>query len=276
MESKLYPKRNSISDLDNALSDKLLKIKDEIIADIKKYVDGALNELTATLLTHVEHVENQVECEKETTKKLIDKVSKLEETCNQLKNENMKMKKNWKEDIASLEDKIEDQTNRQLRKTLIFTNLSEVEGEDDDRYKKTTEILANKISEVSKGNISKEKALDAIERAHTGRPKRYRNCPKPVYAAITDWRVSEQIKQYFLSKNNSSGVYCDQMYGTMTTWRRQQALKKRKELKANGEIVKGYISFPAKLMVLKPGRKEYSLHEDFSKMEVTFDKKMSN
>ena len=54
----------------------------------------------------------------------------------------------------------------------------------------------------------------------------------------------------------------------MTTRRRNMALAERKRLKEAGELVSGYVAFPAKLMVKKHGDKEYKLHTDFSRSKV--------
>ena len=121
--------------------------------------------------------------------------------------------------------------------------------------------------------MTEKKAAESIERAHRGKRKRNNEGgPRPIYAAIDDWRHSEAIKGFFLNRQNDSGVYCDQMYGPRTTWRRSQALKVRKSLKENRTIIKGYVAFPARLMVMKRGDTKYSLWKDFSKESVIFDK----
>ena len=265
--------RSSVSELDSIITEKFSIIKDEIVSEIRNYIDKNLNELSATMLTHIEDVEQEVKNEKMKTNKLIDKVERLEETCRLLKVQNEKMKTDLEKEDYSLAERLEDKTNPQLRKTLIFTNVAEEDGEDVDKYKKTSQIIAKKIKEVSNGAMTEEAALQAIKRCHRGHKKKFGSGPRPIYAAVTDWRLSEKIKEYFLSRSNSSGVYVDQMYGPRTTMRRQQALKLRKELKSSGRIVKGYVAFPARLMVLKPGQKEYELFEDFSKNKLIFDNK---
>ena len=59
------------------------------------------------------------------------------------------------------------------------------------------------------------------------------------------------------------------MYGKITTARRNLALKLRKELKEKGQIVSGYIVFPAKLLVKKnTNDKQWHVQKDFSKEQV--------
>ena len=56
----------------------------------------------------------------------------------------------------------------------------------------------------------------------------------------------------------------------MTSFRRNAALLKRKELKEAGEIISGYLKYPARLMIKKPGTSRdqpYEQYEDFSKLE---------
>ena len=61
----------------------------------------------------------------------------------------------------------------------------------------------------------------------------------------------------------------DNHYGADTNWRRNKALLKRKELKDNKSIVKGFVKFPARLMVMYTDEDEdYTMHEDFSNIEV--------
>ena len=107
-----------------------------------------------------------------------------------------------------------------------------------------------------------------IERAHRSKSKNNFQGPRFIYASIDDWRNSEYIKEIFANRNSTlKNVYCEQKYGPLTSWRRSQAMKKRRELLDNKLIEKGYVNFPAILMVLKPGNKIYELEMDYSKIE---------
>ena len=121
--------------------------------------------------------------------------------------------------------------------------------------------------------MTKEAAANSMERAHRGKARRNSTGrTRPIYAAIDDWRSSEKIKDYFNHKRNTSGIYCQQMYGPRTTWRRNQALAMRKQLKESGDISQGYVAFPARLMTRKRIDTKYILHKDFSNVPVIFDK----
>ena len=62
------------------------------------------------------------------------------------------------------------------------------------------------------------------------------------------------------------------MYGPLTSKRWNMAFELRKELKAKGDIISGYVQFPAKLMVNYPGninrfgKKVYQEHSNFSSL----------
>ena len=77
------------------------------------------------------------------------------------------------------------------------------------------------------------------------------------------------MKQLAFKHGSSSNIFIDQHYGPDTTWRRNQALACRKELKAAGSIVSGYVQYPANLMVKYSVQdQKYVLNKDFSKLEV--------
>ena len=63
-------------------------------------------------------------------------------------------------------------------------------------------------------------------------------------------------------------IRADYKYGPLTTKRRSEALKVRKELKEKNIITKGFIKYPARLFVIYTGESQYKSYQDFSKMEV--------
>ena len=77
----------------------------------------------------------------------------------------------------------------------------------------------------------------------------------------------EKVKE----KRGNTSVYFEPQYGPHTNWRRNQALAYRKELKQKGEIVGGYVDFPAVLMGLQPGTDNYLKIKDFSNIPVELD-----
>lgn len=193
--------------------------------------------------------------------------------------------------VKITEEKVEDRTNRQLRKTLIFKGISEdpddeqLHNNSNNSHKKDTETwndterkLAKAIAEITGSEVANCKRW--IERCHRAAPRktkdgRQRPGPRPIFAAFYDWKDSEYVKDEFLKNNIShkaSRIYAEQKYGPLTSNRRNQALVIRKQLKAAGTIQSGYVTYAAKLMVKGPGEgTKYYLYKDFSKEEVNFE-----
>ena len=75
----------------------------------------------------------------------------------------------------------------------------------------------------------------------------------------------------------NSRVYVEQRYGPDTTWRRNNALALRKDLKAQGAVTSGFIAYPAKLMVKYNAQdRQYTMHQDFSNTEVPVQTRTDN
>ena len=159
------------------------------------------------------------------------------------------------------------------------------EEERDASYKETKDLLAKLISTHCPG-ISYQYALSQIKRAHRERKRNSEEVHLPsregkrlIYAALHDWDlcqlIIETLKQKCIAERDFN-ISADQKYGPLTTKRRQMAFLLRKQLKANGVIVSGYIDFPAKLMVNMPGdftgdgKKLYKLYKNFSREPVEF------
>lgn len=181
--------------------------------------------------------------------------------------------------IRNLEHKLEDSTNRHLRKTLVIKGVKELDNE---TWEMTESVLAKTISKATDGETDESDAARMIERAHRSRPNRQKKGHRDIFVKMYDWKDCEYLKQMFAKKNikdKSFKTYCEQKYGPLTTARRNEALKARKTLKAEGEIARGFIAFPAKLMVKLPGdsrESKYRLHKDFSDMEIALASQSSD
>ena len=129
--------------------------------------------------------------------------------------------------MKELEERLEERTNRQLRKILVFRNVPEVE--EDKKWSTTKALLASKISQVL-DDVDENEAMQMIDRCHRGgkkpsdgeeRPSR----PRPIYAAMLYWEDCERLTRE--ARSSSVGFYIDYKYGPRTTVRRNEALKKR-------------------------------------------------
>ena len=296
-DRKTYPRRSGTASDDSSytadsLDDKFIRFKADILDEFRdilttQHIPKSLDEESYGQLKEV--IKNSVE-EAITTfsQKYDERLHKLEKMLTNVVESSVKQAEEMEHKTLSLtkenealrlkvdclEEEIEERTNRSLRKTLIFKNIPQNGKE---TWDEPTEKVAEAIHKASKGDISFDEAHDMLERCHRGKPRRAGgNAPKyppPVYAAIDDWRNSERIKDCFFNRPANFDVFVDQKYGKRTTWRRNQALKKRKDLKAKGDIVSGYVKYPAVLMVKKRHGLKYEEFDNFSKMPVVFEER---
>ena len=183
--------------------------------------------------------------------------------------------------VEQLVENVEDRTNRQLRETLIFKNIPEEEGDEDDAYTETKKLLATVISNHVDG-VTYQEAFNQIKRAHRERKRDddadfTRTGKRFIFAAIHSWDLCQTIIDTFREKcirDRTFKISADQKYGPITTRRRSLAFDLRRELVENGTITSGYVKFPARLMVNYPGetghrnKKIYKMHTNFSKTKI--------
>ena len=171
------------------------------------------------------------------------------------------------EEIEALSERVEERTNRQLRQTLIFKGIPE---KDEKTWADTKCVLAQTIA--SSVGTTENNAYQVLNRVHRGRPNPQKGNQRDIYANIHNWEHCEKLVEDFRKLNISghSNIRCEFKYGPRTTWRRNEALTRRKELKAAGTIMSGYVAYPARLMIKRPGAKKgdkYVQLEDFSKVK---------
>ena len=172
----------------------------------------------------------------------------------------------------NIEETIESRTNRQCRKSLVFKGIPEQANE---TWESTENLLAKEISSCRQ--ISLSDARDLLERVHRGHPSNDAtdNRPRPIFAALYDWKECELTKEAFRKRNINDGgsIYCEQKFGPLTTARRNLAMKLRKRLMQEGSISRGFVRFPEQLMVRTEAGSRYRLQEDFSKVKISFKRK---
>ena len=182
--------------------------------------------------------------------------------------------------IKLIEERIEERTNRQLRKTLVFRGIPEKSSEgaepgQPETWAETEAILAKEIAKHCE--LPEDVASGLVERAHRSAPNpRYKGTgPRPIFAALYDWKKSELCKEKFKEKNiaKAFSITCDQKCGPLTQMRRNLAMQERKSLKESNAIIAGYVSFPARLMVKEKKDGKYFCIKDFSKVPVELGKR---
>ena len=218
------------------------------------------------------HLENS---DDRTTKKFAELEKRIEELEGKLR-----ALEDVPKEIKQLGEDLESRTNRQLRETLVFHNIPENAGGEE--YSDTKKLLATTISQHC-DDISYDEAFSQIKRAHRESDHRKnedgvhdREGRRIIYAAFHSWDMCQTVIETFREKcirDRDFKIAAEQKYGPKTNKRRKLAFQMRKQLKENGDIVSGFVAFPAKLMVNKPGdmngnKKVYRLHTNFSRYDV--------
>ena len=277
----------TISHFEKLLNDQQKKTE----ACIKKTIKSELTSLTQEIV--------RLQSELEAVSSVANNALKLSEslkkdvTLLQEENANMRAKlQNVIKEQVNIQEVVEENKNRQLRKTLIFKGIPEQKFPDQsntnsngsqrmnpESWDDTASILATTMSETLDTTVEEARAM--VERCHRGAPNpRYKgNAPRPIFAAFVDWRDSERVKVAFRKHNLNTrntdkiAVYVEQKVGPRTTIRRNIAMKERKRLISTESIFNGYVSHPARLMV-KDSRAvgaKYHLYRDYSKEPVNFE-----
>ena len=258
------------------LSEHLKVQKEELIKEFKKEIN-ALAVKVETIKKTADDALTLAKQNEENIKRIDAEVKLLTTQYGTLKtdNDNLKTSSDAKDlTIKSLESKLEDSTNRHMRKTLVIKGVKELDNE---TWKMTESVLAKTISQATDGDVEESEAANMIERAHRSKPNRQKKGRRDIFVKFYSWKDSEYVKEQFARKNikdRKFKTYCEQKYGPLTTARRNEALKARKELKSSGEITRGFVAFPAKLMVKLPDDSrdaKYRVHKDYSNIEISQD-----
>lgn len=174
--------------------------------------------------------------------------------------------------INDLEMQLEDQTNRNMRSTLILKNVPGKETSWGD----TSATVANLLHSFDKAESAATILDDWIERAHRIKPNpQHQNDPNPtkrdgplnIAVRFSLWKYSEKAKQILIKRNNdpkfTNNIFVDQLQSKKLTTRTNKAKLHRKNLKTDHPDWKMFVAHPANLMCKKPGEERYKLLEEF-------------
>jgi len=263
---------------------------EKILADNRKenekIIKDTIQNEFASMKQELTRLQSELECVTGVADNALKLSEQLKKDFTKLQDDNVNLKTRLQNSISDqqqLLEVVEDNKNRQLRKTLVFKGIPEQKFQSvnagstsnadsaplrSENWDDTATILAKSMSETL--NTSEAEARQMVERCHRGapNPNYHGSAPRPIFAAFIDWRDSERTKDAFRKAKN--GVFADQKVGPRTTKRRDMALKERKRLIEQSIIYNGYVAHPARLMVkdtLVRGAK-YKMFKDFSKEPV--------
>ena len=251
--------------------------------NIKKYIDKQCDSLNALVQTNVQSITavkadvfqntNDITDIKKDLGNLLERVHYLEEdnkTLSNLVQEQNKELETKTMQIATLQYRLEDQTNRGCRKTLIVKGVPEQNKES---WKDTKTTLVETLVDICKLD-NKPSFYDCIERVHRGKPpkpdskKKYRD----IHVLFRNWNDAQLVLRKFIKHGRGHGVFVEQHYGPDTTTRRNLAMIERRTLLNAGTITNGYVQYPAKLVVKHHKEDEdFVLHKDYSNVDVQLE-----
>ena len=140
---------------------------------------------------------------------------------------------------SKLDDIVDDQTNRSLRKTLIFRGIKEQHNES---WAQTARQLAKLLSDINH-EVNINDVLQDIDRAHQpAGNKRDNDICRPIFVQFTTWKNAQYYMDSLirhnkqLKRNNQdTTVFVDQMYSQKLTSRRKSVAKLRMDMKDGGD-----------------------------------------
>ena len=157
---------------------------------------------------------------------------------------------------------LDDAINRSMRGNLVFHNVPE---EKDENPEATKALLANILADHF--NKDQNDVMYDIVRAHRSAAKPDSNKCRPIFVKFAREDVAEGINIDLSRRENKtkSGVYfkCTKQYIKALQDRRNDALVKRRELLDDNSIIKGFVEYPAKLIVMFAGQSKYSKHSEY-------------
>ena len=170
--------------------------------------------------------------------------------------------------MSTLRYRLEDQTNRNCRRTLIVKGLPEDPKEK--TWQETKHKVVETLSDLCRVE-NKQQMSKCIERVHRGKPldQDSKKTHRDVHLLFFDWNDSQMILRNFLKYGRGKGIYIEQRYGPDTTARGNLAMKERRTLLDSKTIAQGFVQFPARLMVkYTDDDKDFVNKQDFSHMDV--------
>ena len=169
---------------DTVITKALLK---ELFEKNYKKIVNEFNKTIESLKSQLDEVESRATNAEKKIKLLETENQKLKEALNSTSN----TANTNANAINALEERIEDRTNRQLRKTMVFRGVPE--ENDNETWDDTKSLLAAEIAKVL--NYEESEAVEMLERVHRAAPNpHYKgSAPRPIFSAFNYWRTQWKL-----------------------------------------------------------------------------------
>ena len=182
-------------------------------------------------------------------------ITALSARVDDLTNENIEKAK----EIQKLTEDMDDLRNRNMRNNLVLKGFPESTG---DEKENTREIVVAHLAEL--GGQDYDEVDNIVDRCHRGgRKDKNNNKPRNIYMNLCASRYVDFYIDAAWRKNKNTPIRHERQYTASVNERRNAAMLERKRLKEAGEIIAGYLEYPAKLMVKKAGETKYTLKDTF-------------
>ena len=164
---------------------------------------------------------------KENYKALQSQVDAFQTNFEAIQKNNQNINDDLLKKCEALTKDLDDQTNRNMRNTLVFYGIRESTEED---WDKTSKTLATYLSKLTRNKKLNQITYD-IDRAHrsANNPDK-KDEPRPIFAKFTTWKNAQFYKSLIINNNKSlktknkhSTVFVDQLYSKTVSKRRKQA-----------------------------------------------------
>ena len=176
--------------------------------------------------------------------------------------------------LNKLEDENDDLRNRSMRSTLIFRGIPE--EEQNYSWENVTKHFVNTL--VKKLRLDYYELDLQINRAHRTPANESESVCRPIFAQFVNWRYADDVRRRLIKLHaaKQSNISVTQMFTKRLTTRRNEALKRRKELLEEDPTLQIYREYPAKLMGKKRNTKgKYRVIEIFEEVFLLLRKSIS-
>ena len=265
-----------------------VQTKEQHFKDLKETMDKVTESITALeikMMNNHKELMNEIEAVERKTDEALQLTKKNEAEINEISNHQVQIKKKLtselnltlKNEIEKLNIKkleaqvkgtlidLEDLRNQSMRSTLVFKNIIE---EHHETWEDTCKTLSHFI--VSELNMlySYDDIDLLISRAHRGaenqedleeHQRKNHKSPRPIFAQFTNWRVAEEIRKkiVMLNAKKQAKVEVNQMYSKDLTIRRNNSLKRRRQLLNNADNnLQIKLIYPATLTSRRKGSRD--------------------
>ena len=267
------------------MANELESLFDKLSKDLTTKIEAKYDELTVTFTSKISAIDKTltnfrqyVGSEITKTKDRLDNLEQLipegldlvtlqnEVTALKYRTEQLEAKLNTQENVnESISKLLDDQVNRNLRKTLIFRGI---QGNYNESWSKTSNKLAKFLSDIDQNHLRFGDILHDIDRAH--RPNENNETDRngqsstpPIFVQFNTWKAAQYYMHQVIDYNKKSrneaavSVYVDQMYSKELTERRKKAIDLRKQRRTDGDKSKMLVKFPATLMKFDDTARKY-------------------